>query len=488
VGEALTVTQGPIPFVNAQKTGLEELAGAGGVAMNVVTDTMGAMRPRPGISTYAEATEDVIDSTGINGLHVTYDGKLYAVATAGVNRAIYRVSAGGAVNVATGSLANLAGTSRPVIAESEMLLVFAAGSFIQKLELDTDTVSRLGGDPPEASHIVANASRLVSNDVVVDKTKLRFSAIAQGTTTFAGFENWTIGPLAGFVTAEARPDPIRALHENTNELFVWGSESLQLFGADASLFFAPLATREFGLSANYSVIKFDQQFAFLDHLRRFVITDGRSFDVVSDPIKLDLDNMTRIDDCFGYRVHTGTVDVLVWTFPTDGRTFVYQKGAGWGQWASWDDETTNWTPLVVSAHHLRKDGNVNLVGTTAGKIGQYSLGAVTDFGSRINARVTTGFMNRGTDARKACSVVRLVLRRGEATGATGPQAFMRYRNDTGPWSGPLPIDLGGSGEREPVVEFRSLGVYRRRQWQFEFSETSSLSLVNAMEDYEVLEQ
>jgi hypothetical protein len=68
----------------------------------------------------------------------------------------------------------------------------------------------------------------------------------------------------------------------------------------------------------------------------------------------------------------------------------------------------------------------------------------------------------------------------------GPQAFLRFRDGPGAWSDRIPVDLGASGERELVLRLPSLGVYRRRQWEFEYSGTEALVLVSAVEEFTVL--
>jgi hypothetical protein len=83
--------------------------------------------------------------------------------------------------------------------------------------------------------------------------------------------------------------------------------------------------------------------------------------------------------------------------------------------------------------------------------------------------------------------VRLSLRRGTTTATPGPHALLSFRDRPGAWSAPIQISLGDSGDSEVVVSLYSLGVYRRRQWRFEFSDTSvALALVSVTETYDVL--
>jgi hypothetical protein len=217
-----------------------------------------------------------------------------------------------------------------------MLAVFAGGAEVIKVELASLTGSDLGGPPPLASHVLANASRLVVNDVATDKTRVHYSDTAIGTTTFAGHEVWGLGVgTAGYFTAEARPDEVLAIAETTNEIFVFGKATLELWAPDSATVYSRVAVRDFGCSAGPSVMRVDDAFAWLDHKRRFVQSDGRSMEVLSDAIQRTLDDIEDVSDCFGYRVQMGPIDALVWTFPTDGRSFVLQRGIGWSQWMGW---------------------------------------------------------------------------------------------------------------------------------------------------------
>lgn len=451
--------------------------------MNIVVDAAGAVSRRPGIRAYSEAPETTVNASGIEGLFTTDDGYLLAV-TKGPGRALYEVMGGSARLVQN----SLPGELRPIFSETEALVCIAGGREILKYIRGSRTIDFLGGNPPLASHVIAHASRLLANDLTVNKTAVRYSSTAIGTLDYSGLENWTFAPPAGFITAEARPDNVVAVHENTNNVFVFGQGTLQIYGPDATFVYLPESTREYGCGAPYSVIKQDQAFAWLDQYQRFCVSDGRSIKVISDEIYNTLQDLQSPQDCFGYRVLMGNVDALVWTFPTDGVTFAYQSGSGWGQWSGFTSATSNYQPLGILSHCLRGDNGLNIVGTTDGFIGELTTKALTDLGEPIRAHVETGYVSRGTDAKKKCKRVRLVFRRGTTIGPTGPQAWLSYRDQPGPWEAPIPIDLGGSGDTHPVLEFPSLGTYRRRQWRFEFTGTDDLVLVSASEDFEVLEQ
>lgn len=473
----------PIYFGPAQESGAERLSGAMPVAINVVVDGRGVVRRRPCIAARTGIYSGVVNAEGVRGLHVTEGGRVYAVG----GSTVYRLAAANAQTLG-GVEADLVGDLRPTFAETEALLVIAAGNRIQKIDLATGQSSRLGGDPPYSSHVVANSLALLGNDLVVDRSKIRYSDISQGTLDYSGHESWTFGGvgLSGFFTAEARPDPVVAIGENTNEVFVWGTSNVQVFAPDQGSW-APVGTREYGCSAPYSIIKSDQDFAWLDHRRRFVISDGRTHKVLSEEIQPSLDDMADVSDCYGYRVRTGPVDALVWTFPTDGRTFAYQQGGGWAQWQGGFTAGPP-GPFTVLSHHHDRLTNANLVGTTDGKVGELVMGRSSDFTEQVAASVTTGYLDRKTSARKWCQCVRLTLRRGTSSSSSDTVGLLSYSDAPGSWSAPMPVSFGVSGDTTTEVEFRSLGVYRRRAWRFEFSGSVDLSLVRVAEEFTVLSQ
>jgi hypothetical protein len=478
--------QEPIVFGPDQDSSSEELGGASPYANNVIIDKNGVVSKRPGISTYSIAPSTVVDSTGISGLYTTNDGQLFAVNNNPNSRAIYKIANGSATRVNQLPDETLIGNGRPIFTETEVYLIIAGGLNIQKVHLNTLQSSRLLGDPPLATHVAANSSRLLANDATVDKTKVRFSGVFQGTVDTSGMETWDLGndDDGGFFTAEARPDNVVAIAENTNEIFVWGTDNVQVFVPDTNLIFAPAATREFGTCAPYSIIKKDQEFFWLDQYRRIVYSDGRSFQNIEKPIKKQLDALVNPTDCFGFRVLVGDTECFVWTFIQDQISFAYNVDSGWCQWTGWSDLGGNYTRLNVLSSHIARNGGVNIVGTHDGKIGKFDLDTPDDLGVRINAQTATGFLDRGTDNRKFCRSVKISGRRGSTS--TESLGRLEWRDDAGNWNGPLYMDFGSTGDYSIVKEFRSLGVYNRRQWRWTFSDNANLSLVRVTEDFEPL--
>ena len=482
-----TTQQDVIKFGPFQESGYDELGGASPKAINVIIDEKGTVYKRPGIATYSVAPSTVIDSDGITGLYATNDSQLFAVGGNLNARSIYKIGGGASVSLSSTPNSTLVGNSRPTFTETEVFLIAAGGAAIQKVKLSTLLSTRLGGDPPRASHVAAISSRILANDVLVDKTKIRYSGISQGKIDTSGHEQWDNTGLledGGFFTAEARPDNIVAVRENTNEIFVWGQDNVQIFVPDPTNVFSPAATREYGCGAPYSIIKKDQEFLWLDQHKRFIYSDGRSYREIHKPIKRQLDEISDTSDAFGYRVLLGHIDCFVWTFPSAGRTFVYQDGGGWSEWLGYDSTASNFETFRVLSHYLRRDGGINVVGTIDGRVGMFSQSAYDDFGSLVVAQTTSGFLDRNSDKRKQCVCIRITGRRGENSAVS--LGRIEWRDDTGGWNGPLSVDFGSTGDNYLQKEIRSLGTYRRRQWRFTFSDSANLALVRVSEEFNIL--
>jgi hypothetical protein len=531
----MPVTTQPIPFGPLLETSSEEISGASPECFNLIADGRGTLRKRPGLAAYSVAPATSIDAAGVLALYLTeervahtsgtptvsgtHPGVLYAVgatvnaAGGGHNagRNVYRIVGGVATLVGAGApnedrLATppaIATTRfpRPTFAETEALLVIAGGAEIGKVDIrpelfsapnftnpnpDYHEMSFLGGCPPMASHVLCNSSRILGNDTQLDQTKIRYSDITQGIVDFTPHETWDPSPgAAGFFTAEARSDSVVAIAENTNDLFLFGKTSLQLFAPDTSVTFAPSITKEVGCLAPYSVVKVDDQYMWLDHLTRIVISDGRQWEDVGGPVQATLDALVFPDECYGYRYSESFADVQVFRFETDEETLAIQPGVGWSRWTLYDGEEHTMFPVI--SHHLRSDGGLNVVGLADGTIRTLSLANTTDLGEPIAAFVSTGFLDRETDNQKHCVAVHLTLKRTPAL-SNGVVCTLEYRDDLGDdWSS-IDIELDVADlNLTSVVVIRSLGVYRRRQWRFSFADEAELYLVKVTETFDVLE-
>ena len=497
--------QEPIPFNSAQDSTSDALAGGAPIAVNVVTDRLGAVRRRPGIQSSERWTTSSI-SEEIQGIFATSRGQVFGAAGEIPGKLeMYQISETGIGQLPATNGTSVISASRPVFAETEAMVAFTVGGAVYRIQLGNPSYATLsddaaaGGVPPQASHVVSHSLRILTNDLD-QPTKVRYTAPASG-PTIGGNAQWNEGlttalGTSGSITAESRPDPVVAVAENSNEVFVLGTRTFQVFAPDGTLIFAPVSVREHGCASPFAVVSDDQSLAWVDDKRRIIHTDGRTAEVISDPIKSELEGISNEEfrQCWGFRLLRSYVDAMVWVFPNDGRAFAYSKGYGWSIWRGWDSSCETWAPLRITAH-TDIDG-VNLVATRSESggvieagVAEMEAGVSTDLGAPIRAYVETGFIDRGTQSRKKCHVVRFTLRRGTAAGFDDdPKMMVQWRDREADWSLPLYVSLGKRGERDIVVEKRSLGVYRSRQWRFTFQGAEDFALAKVTEEFEVLSQ
>lgn len=474
--------QAPIRIQPNQESGADQLGNAQFQARNVVADRRGSVLKRPGVRAFGGLTEPVF-AGAVSGLHVDVFGNVWVAVSAAEGAWIYRVTPAGAVAQAGFAL----GPKRVQFAETQAMLVLTCGDKPYKTNLVLPELVTLGGDPPQAHHIVAHGGRLLVIGDQPDANAVHFSDIAYGSAT-AGHETWNGVGESGFVSADASPDFNQAMHTNTNEVFVWGSRTLQVFASDEVTAYTPVAAREIGALAPYSVTKDDQAFAWIDSHGRVTTSDGRVFNIISEPITATLNTVTDLRNGIGFRVKTGATDSLVWSFPGDQRSFAYHKTGLWSQWASRNPATQNWTTLGITAAANDHATGRTVVGMSDGRVGILDATAGDDFGVQFDAYLQTGFEDRGSSQRKQCVRLDVTLRRGLNRPITDvPRLLIQWRDDEGSWSQPLHADLGALPDREIVVRYHGLGVYRRRQWKFSFLSGDPLALVQANETFEVLE-
>lgn len=465
---------GAISFANRQGSGDQELAGAPPLAINVLVDGAGAVRRRPGISAWDGAPTTIASAFQVDGMR-DFEGELYYVNS---NRQIRKVTPSTATdtNLSTGGVSSyLEGSSTPFFAETPYRLVIVGGASPSQVTSGATVATLLGGSPPDSTQVVSLASRIFTDDNTNSTTigHIRFSGI--GLLSEESFD------ALDYVTAEADPDDIVALRGNSNEAFAFGVKTLQVFSPDPIAVLASGRAQPIGCASVRSVIQVDEQFAWLDDQRRFVLSDGRGYQEISGPIAATLDRIDTVTDCYGFRVNNDQFDCLTWVFPSDGRSFCWEKtSGGWSQWNGWTSGVGH-SLLPVKSHHYWSEQGAHLVGLETGQIAQFDTAANTDLGGTIKAEVWTGFENRGTDAYKHCEAVRLALKRGQSS--TGGTVLLSWRDDQGAFCDPLRISLGTSGDYVTVVEKRSLGRYRRRQWKLEMTDAVELVVAGVEEVY-----
>ncbi len=480
-----------LPFFNGLASGLDALSGTVPLYVNFLVDAAGAGRMRPGVRAWSEFGEAPTDSPVIGiynwrqwTLFVTEDRRIWAwqspadAAHPGTNII--------ALSDDADDDTKLDGAGRPI------------------WTYDQERVTLVGGGAPQQWQGAGLSSRLAPGEVMPDGSPLVFTHIAYISQRYVGNDNnnsgivqWTdpgqgnhdTWPIVGanWMEAESAPDPAIAVYSNTNELFIFGTQTMQVFVPDATTAFATSCSVQLGCAAQYSIIDTDGAFAWLDDRHRFVQSSGRKFDVLSTPTIAN-DIMQPgfvVSDCWGFRMCIGTWDLLVWMFPTEQTAFAYDRiTKKWVNIRSLD-ENGKWVAWIPQSYYFWPERNLHLVGLEDGTIGEVTFEATTDNGTVIKAVSRTGFQDRGTFKRKLCRRAQLQFRRGQtAQPGPAPVVELRYRDDLGAFRPVLRWSMGVAGDYQPVVDKWNCGMYRQREWELEWSGGGPFIMTGATETIE----
>jgi len=458
----------PIPLGVSQDSSIEEMGGAAPLSANVLADAGGSVRRRPGISSWSDfpapSTTSPVIGMAVYGdalVYVTQDRKIHAWLASGLVQELSDATAA----------TQLDGGTRPTFAITQERITIAGGGALQTWQ-GTGLSTRLGGSPPAATHVVGANTRLIVN-VRDNSGRVQWSDPGIG-----GHESW---PALNFLELESRPDPLPALYSDTNELVGIGSQSVQYLVADAVAGFVSSRTVSSGTVAPYSFCQSDEVSRFMDDRKRIVESDGRSITPVSSPaITKTLRDLDAVSDTWAFHAHIGAYNLAVWVMPTAGRSFAYNVESK--TWSEWRARTSNglWFPLGFSSYCYFPQHDLHLVGMADGRIMKLDMDATTDDGDLLYGEMVSGFLDRGSGRLKLCEAVKLTFRH---TPGTSPRVSLSWRDDTGAYGNPIDFTVTSSG----MLEIRSLGTYRQREYRLTMSDDAPLTLVAATEDYQMLE-
>ena len=481
-----------ISFGNKQESSNEELAGAMPLAINVLVDDRGTVRRRPGIKSWDAAGTSVYPGWPIVGITEAGDTLYFVAEPVPGQRYVGKLHNGVQTQLTFGYGSQLDGSARPEFAVFADRVMIAGGATLLEVGLTATAANFVSNDadvinslyfPPACSTVDAFGGYALVNDLtsVATQNQVRFSGtgLAPDGLGNNGIMNFD---ALDFLSADARPDSVVALANNSNEFFVFGKQTTQVFALDASGFgvLAPVRTNNVGMSAQHSLVRTPEGFLWLDHRRRIMQSDGRDTNDISSPIRATLSSISTVSDCWGGYAPLNQGDFYFWVFPSDGRTFCAQSSSGFSQWHSGSKSLSLWSP---TAYHYWEDQGVHVVGLPTGQLAMLDMDTPTDLDYLFRVEVRTGFLDHKTSAYKTCQSLRLRFHR-TAAGTPGV-VRVSWRDNLGALSTPIEIDLSSDVDYEPTVQLRGLGTYRQRQWHIDLTDAVNIALADAEEEFTV---
>jgi len=436
-------------------------------------DELGGAHRRPGLTSFATLTTNI----KIDALY-WWDDKAQIVAiSAG---AIYTINTAGAYQLRSGATL-LSGASVSFDTDGTYCFMAAGSRIVYMAETGNTIELSVPNAPTKSTHVAFIDGYLIANEVGTRRFK------------WSNVNDSLAWGAASFASAEGAPDEITAIVVKNREIYLFGSQSVELWesSGDTAVFSrVPGGFIQVGCSAPTSILYTDNFLFWLSDDATFVRYGGGGVEKVSSPYDKVLQDFTTVEDCIAYRIDVVGRTFLLFNFPTENRTLVYNAtNDNWTEWGKWNSDTTAYDRFLGHCHCYCKGIRTNLIGSREhSEI--YTLKEVnlTDDGDEVRFATLSGHVDHGSSIRKRNNKFRMRAKRGASVEASGESSIAIRWCDNGKfWSREHSISLGSQGPQEILIALEPRGVYNTRQWEIVASDLSSeIILVDAEEDFDFL--
>lgn len=293
-----------------------------------------------------------------------------------------------------------------------------------------------------------------------------------------------------FATAEGSPDSTVAIIANHRELWIFGTESIEVWvNTGNSSFPFERSTNVFiehGISAPRSIDQLDNTLFWLgsDERGGRVIYKANGYVPVrisTHAIEYALDRYETVEDAFSFSYQQEGHYFYVITFPSGDETWVYDVSTGgWHQRARFDANIGSLHAWNASFHVYF--GGEHFVGDlNTGQIYRLSLDIYTDNYSPIKRIRSTSDIN-DRQLLQFFSMFQVQMQTGVGTiECPNPMMMLRYSNDSGhTWSYESTSPIGRSGVYDGRAIWWRLGSGRNRVWEISMTDPVKFAVLGAV--------
>lgn len=295
-----------------------------------------------------------------------------------------------------------------------------------------------------------------------------------------------------YASAEGDPDPLIAGVVDHRELFLFGSNSFEIWYNSGNSTF-PIersgnAFGETGCAAVGSVAKADNTIFWLGKDARGEGTVWRMNGY--DPVRVSdhgiewaMSQYARIDDAVAYTYQAFGHTWYVLNFPSADATWAYNVGAGyWCEWLSFDAKTGEFHRHRSNCHFML--GRDHIVGDFEnGNLYRLDQNVYTDNGQPIK-RVRSTVSDDGDLVRVFYASLQLDIQAGVGLPVgqgSDPKMMLRYSNDGGhTWSNTRVATMGQIGQYGARCKWERLGCGRARLWEISITDPVNAVVLGAV--------
>jgi len=363
---------------------------------------------------------------------------------------------------------------------SSSALYMANGTNIIKLGLTGTTSAVTGPNIPSAV-----------DSITVLNLRLIAVSTTDGKFYWSDTNDYETFQASSFAEAEVIPDDILAVKRIFKELFLFGSNSIEVWYDNGSALVAQVgAYINSGCGAKNSITLVDSEVYWLDNKRNIVraTASSRQPEVISLPISLELQNLSYVLDGIGNFLNIAGKKFFTIKFGRADKTFVFNIITNeWHEWGYWDTTVADHQDFIGNVYVYCEKWNKHLWGSrnNDGLLYLMQSDVYQDNGNKINSIIRTGHITHSTLTEKVCNRLALRLKRGETSDSTTDFKFsVKWNDNNRGFGNPVELSIGARGDTEFFQEIAPMGRYRSRQYEFSFSENASFILISAEENIE----
>jgi hypothetical protein len=293
-----------------------------------------------------------------------------------------------------------------------------------------------------------------------------------------------------FATAEGSPDATVTIMANHRELWILGTESVEVWlnTGNASFPFERSTNVfiEHGIAAQWSVEQLDNTLFWLgsDSRGDRIVYRANGYvpeRISTHAIEFELDKYETVGDAYAFSYQQEGHYFYVITFPSGDATWVYDVSTGGWHQRAWLNPIYGtlhaWKPAL---HAFRKEEHI--VGDrTTGKLFRLNLDAYTDNGDPIKRIRSTSDIN-DRQLLQFFSMFQVQMETGLGNYACpDPKMVLRYSNDAGhTWSYENSTSVGKVGMYSGRAIWWRLGFGRNRVWEISMTDPVKFAVLGAV--------
>lgn len=292
-----------------------------------------------------------------------------------------------------------------------------------------------------------------------------------------------------FDTAERSSDALQAIVVANRIAWMLGThtaEPHQNLGSVSGTVLEPIQSgfSQWGCIAPHSAIEVAGVVLWLSQNNEgsgmVLMADGLSPTTISQSIVNDLQDLTTLSDAYAWAYQYKGHTFYVLTFPTDGKTFVYDLSTQ--MWHEWSDASLGYhrssMHIFIYGKHIVGDPENN-------KLYYLDWDKYTDDGRTIT-RLRRSRVIHGEGKGVRHFAVFMDAKTGVGNDdITDPQIMMRFLDDGHKWSNERWRSLGKIGEADTRCIWRRLGRSRDRVYEFKVTDPCNVVLIQAHADVDL---